>query len=88
LRQHDYLYSEDELNAWAQRIRHVNRFADATFVVFNNDAGAKSVVNALELKASMTGSHVVAPRELRRRYPVELQQFGPESQQQCLFPAA
>lgn len=88
LRQHDYLYSEDELNAWAQKIRHVNRFADATFVVFNNDAGAKSVVNALELKALMTGSHVVAPRELRRRYPVELQQFGPESQQQCLFPAA
>lgn len=46
LRQHDYLYTEAELEGWAARIEHIQRFADRTFVVFNNDAAGKSFVNA------------------------------------------
>lgn len=89
LRQHDYLYSEAELTAWAKRIQHVQRFAERTFVVFNNDAGGKSFVNALQLRAEMTGARGSAPRELRRKYPVELAPFDPAyAEQQCLFSAA
>jgi len=88
-RQHDYLYSEAQLAEWAARIESVGRYAESTFVIFNNDAGAKSVVNALQLKAMITGVHGVAPIELRRKYPVELEHFSPNSiEQQCLFSAA
>ncbi len=89
LRQHDYLYSAAELAAWAKRIEHVQRFAERTFVVFNNDAGGKSFVNALQLRAEMTGVRGAAPRELRRKYPVELAPFDPAyAEQQNLFTAA
>ena len=88
LRQHDYLYSDAELEEWAKRIEHIHRFADATFVVFNNDAGGKSVVNALQLQALMTGKTAAAPAELRRRFPIELERFGAGAEQQSLFHAA
>jgi uncharacterized protein YecE (DUF72 family) len=85
-RQHDYLYSEAELIEWIQRIEHVDRYADSTFVIFNNDAAAKSVVNALQLRAMLTGEYPAAPKELRRRFPVELQHFGARQvEQQSLF---
>jgi len=86
--QHDYLYSEAELVEWKQRIEHINRFADQTFVIFNNDAAGKSFVNSLQLRALLEQGGLTAPRELRRRYPMELEQFGRVAQQQCLFPAA
>ena len=89
-RQHDYLYSEGELAEWAKRIERIGQFADSMFVIFNNDAAAKSVVNALEMQAMMKGVRTTAPRELRRKYPVELEKFGPRQQaeQQELFQAA
>ena len=89
MRQHDYLYPETELAEWAKRIESVQRFSERTFVVFNNDAAGKSFVNALQLSAMMTGVRGAAPRELRRRYPMELAPFDPAyAEQQCLFSAA
>jgi uncharacterized protein YecE (DUF72 family) len=89
LRQHDYMYSEAELAEWSRRVEQVQRFAERTFVVFNNDAGGKSFVNALQLRTAMTGVRGSAPKDLRRRYPVALSQYGPAyAEQQCLFPAA
>jgi uncharacterized protein YecE (DUF72 family) len=86
-RQHDYLYSQAELAEWIER---TSRFAERTFVVFNNDAGGKSFVNALQTRALIRGTTSVnAPKELRRRYPVELEHFGPQyAEQQSLFTAA
>src|SRR5712671_5148908 len=54
-RQHDYLYSEGELAEWARRIDRVGRYAESMFVILNNDAAGKSVVNALQLKAMISG---------------------------------
>lgn len=88
LQQHDYLYSESELAEWQKRIEHVSRFAETTFVIFNNDAAGKSVVNALELKGMMSGVRAKAPMDLRRKYPMELERFSGHGEQQCLFPAA
>ena len=88
LRQHDYLYSEAELEEWAKRIEKIGKFAEATFVIFNNDAAGKSVVNALQLQSLIEG-RAVAPRELRRKYPMQLERFAPARfEQQRLFPAA
>ncbi len=89
-KQHDYLYSEAELAGWVARIERIHRFAERTFVVFNNDAAAKSVVNSLQLQRMLGAVNVTAPRELRRKYPMELEKFGPGfAEQQCLlFPAA
>jgi uncharacterized protein YecE (DUF72 family) len=88
-KQHDYLYSEQQLAEWTERIQTVGRYAESTFVIFNNDVGAKSVVNALELKSMITGEQGVAPLELRRKYPVELERFSANAiEQQCLFSAA
>jgi uncharacterized protein YecE (DUF72 family) len=89
VRQHDYLYSDAELAEWAKRIEHINRFADSTFVIFNNDAQGKSVVNALQLQSMMGAGRGTAPKELRRKFPMELEQFGSAyTEQQCLFSAA
>jgi len=89
-RQHDYLYSQAELTEWIQRIEQTSRFAERTFVVFNNDAAGKSFVNALQTRALIRGTtRGNAPKELRRRYPVELEHFGPQyAEQQSLFTAA
>lgn len=88
-KQHDYLYPEDVLAEWGKRIERIGRFAEATFVIFNNDAHAKSVVNALQLQNMMTGIRPAAPQELRRKFPLELEHFGPRHpEQQYLFPAA
>jgi uncharacterized protein YecE (DUF72 family) len=89
VQQHDYLYTEAELAEWAKRIEHINRFADRTFVIFNNDAQGKSVVNALQLQSMMGNAKAMAPKELRRKFPMELEKFGREyTEQQCLFSAA
>ena len=81
--------TETELTEWLERIEHVGRFADRTFVVFNNDAAGKSFVNALQTRALIRGVKGKAPKELRRRYPVELEHFGPQyAEQQSLFTAA
>jgi uncharacterized protein YecE (DUF72 family) len=89
LRQHDYLYTEAELAEWAKRIEKIGQFADRTFVIFNNDAGGKSFVNALQLRELLLGVRGAAPKELRRKYPMELEHFGPRyAEQQCLFSAA
>ncbi|MEP7354110.1 MAG: DUF72 domain-containing protein [Acidobacteriota bacterium] len=92
-KQHDYLYSESELSEWAKRIEHVARFAERTFVIFNNDAAGKSFVNALQLEKMMGVLRGPAPINLRRRYPVQLEHFGRNAapaygEQQVLFPAA
>lgn len=88
MRQHDYLYSEAELEEWCKRLDRINKFAEATFVIFNNDAAGKSVVNALQMQ-SLVGVRAAAPRELRRKYPMQLESFGGvRFEQQCLFSAA
>jgi uncharacterized protein YecE (DUF72 family) len=87
LRQHDYLYSEAELEQWKIRIDRIARFAETTMVIFNNDACGKSVVNALQLQTLHSGHAVSAPRELRRKFPMELEHFR-SYEQQYLFPAA
>ncbi len=83
---YNYLYSEEELEPWAKRIRHVSAGAETTFVVANNHFEAKGVVNALQLIHMLTGEKVKVPETLRHRYP-QLEAIASEpSAEPTLFP--
>jgi uncharacterized protein YecE (DUF72 family) len=66
---YNYLYSETELEPWAQRVEHVAERSETTFVVTNNHYEAKGVVNALQLVNLLSGKKVKVPEPLREHYP-------------------
>ncbi|MGB7865256.1 MAG: DUF72 domain-containing protein, partial [Candidatus Sulfotelmatobacter sp.] len=57
---YNYLYNERELAAWKERIQSVARRAQKTYVITNNHFESKAGVNALELKAMISGKRVLA----------------------------
>jgi uncharacterized protein YecE (DUF72 family) len=75
---HDYLYSPKELEEWKQRIENVQQHAATTFIFANNDAGGKSVVNALELARILGDDRRRAPAQLIEQFPEELADFRAE----------
>jgi uncharacterized protein YecE (DUF72 family) len=83
---YNYLYSEDELRPWADRIRHVAENTKTTFVVTNNHFEAKGVVNALQLIHMLTGNAVRVPEELRHHYPQLEPIADAPAQEPTLFP--
>ncbi|HEY3972083.1 MAG TPA: DUF72 domain-containing protein [Candidatus Sulfotelmatobacter sp.] len=76
---YNYLYSERELAGWKERIENVAEKAQATYVITNNHFESKAGVNALELKAMVTGKRVAAPPTLLQKYP-ELRRFADAKQ--------
>jgi uncharacterized protein YecE (DUF72 family) len=73
MHRYDYLYSESELEEWKNRIDRIGRCAEATFVVFNNDAAGKAVVNALQMKAMLSGQ-TARQMDLLKKYPARIAQ--------------
>jgi uncharacterized protein YecE (DUF72 family) len=78
---YNYLYSEKEIAGWTQRILNVAEKAQTTYVITNNHFESKAGVNALELKAMITGKRVPAPRPLIEKYP-ELRKFADPADEQ------
>ncbi len=74
---YNYLYSAEELDPWALRIRKVQQATRKTFVITNNHFQGKAVVNALQLINVLTGSKVKIPEPLRQHYP-DLEQIASE----------
>jgi uncharacterized protein YecE (DUF72 family) len=72
---YNYLYNEGELSGWKERIALVAERAQTTYVITNNHFESKAGVNALELKAMISGKRVVAPPTLIHQYP-ELKRFA------------
>jgi uncharacterized protein YecE (DUF72 family) len=72
---YNYLYKERELEGWKERIDNVAEKAQTTYVITNNHFESKAGVNALELKAMVTGKRVPAPPTLIQKYP-ELKKFA------------
>jgi len=72
---YNYLYSQPELARWKERIASVAERAQTTYVITNNHFESKAGVNALELKAMITGKRVPAPPTLIEKYP-ELRKFA------------
>jgi uncharacterized protein YecE (DUF72 family) len=66
---YNYLYNERELAGWKERIESVAQRAQTTYVITNNHFESKAGVNALELKAMLSGKRVLAPPTLIKKYP-------------------
>lgn len=66
---YNYLYSARELAGWKDRIINVAEKAQATYVITNNHFESKAGVNAIELKAMISGKRVFAPPTLIEKYP-------------------
>lgn len=66
---YNYLYSTEELGAWAERTANIARNADITFVITNNHFEAKAVANAFQLTAMLKHEPVRVPEQLCERYP-------------------
>ncbi len=83
---YNYLYSTEELNPWAERIRTIRANARNTFVVTNNHYLGKAVVNALELLSILKATKVKVPEPLRQHYP-QLERIASEMPAEpTLFP--
>ena len=72
---YNYLYNAGELSGWKERIENVAERAQTTYVITNNHFESKAGVNALELKAMISGKRVQAPPTLIEKYP-ELRRFA------------
>ena len=78
---YDYLYSEDELAPWAGAIESILGQADRVFAMTNNHYRGQAVVNALQLKARLSGLKVRTPETLVKSYPVLKQIAAPQPSQ-------
>lgn len=67
---YNYLYTEQEVSDWAERISGMQARADKTFVITNNHYKGQAAANALEIKQLLTGKNVEAPSQLVETYPV------------------
>jgi uncharacterized protein YecE (DUF72 family) len=74
---YNYLYTAEELEPWAGRIRAVQKKTKKTFVVTNNHYQGKAVVNALQLISILKEKKVKVPEPLREHYP-ELDEIASE----------
>ena len=68
---YNYLYSDRELEPWAERIREgrSGRGDAKVFAVMNNHFRGQAVANALQLQQMLIGETRVAPDTLRETYP-------------------
>jgi uncharacterized protein YecE (DUF72 family) len=72
---YNYLYNLRELSGWKERIESIAERTQTTYVITNNHFESKAGVNALELKAMISGKRVPAPPTLIQSYP-ELRKFA------------
>lgn len=66
---YDYLYSEEELQPWLDRIRHMQSEAKSVYVVTNNHFQGQAVANALEIGAAFGAAKYRLPAPLLEMYP-------------------
>ena len=67
---YDYLYREDELDEWIDRIRDIARASEKTYVFTNNHYRGQAPANALQIVSKLTGRAVPVPPPLLEAYPV------------------
>jgi uncharacterized protein YecE (DUF72 family) len=77
---YNYLYSLDELEPWITRIKEIAAKTKEAYVITNNHFRGQAVVNALELKSTLTEQRVVAPAPLFQKYPKLINSALPESE--------
>lgn len=66
---YNYLYSENELEPWLERMRRMRNRVKELLVITNNHYRGQAVVNALEIQATLGKTQVVLPQPLVTHYP-------------------
>lgn len=66
---YDYLYDDEELDPWLDRIGEIQRQASETFVITNNHFRGQAVVNALQIRYKLAKKKLAAPATLIAAYP-------------------
>lgn len=66
---YNYLYSENELAGWKEKIKRIAHKAEVTYVIANNHFEAKAGANGLQLRHMLTGQRQRAPESLLKHYP-------------------
>ncbi len=66
---YDYLYGDDELEEWVERIEKLRGETNRVYVIANNHFQGQAFVNALELRVDLGQPDVRAPEPLLERYP-------------------
>jgi len=67
---YNYLYSTKEIDEIVQRISEIAARSESLTVIANNHYQGKEIVNALQIKAMITGRKVLVPDTLLQKYPV------------------
>ena len=67
---YNYLYGQDELEDWIQRIKELGQKSDEVFVITNNHYRGQALANALQIKNMITGEKLDIPHLLLKQYPV------------------
>ena len=66
---YNYLYSEEELQPWLDRIRRMRERVNELYVVTNNHYRGQAIVNAIEIQAAIGKPQVLTNHELIAAYP-------------------
>ena len=67
---YNYLYGNEELNEWVERIKDLGRNTDKVFVITNNHYRGQALANALQIKNKITGQLLNIPKPMLKKYPV------------------
>ena len=76
---YNYLYSVEELEPWITRIKEIAAKTKESYVITNNHFRGQAVVNALEIKATLSEERVVGPAPLFTKYPALIDTAMPET---------
>jgi uncharacterized protein YecE (DUF72 family) len=82
---YNYLYSNEELEPWLERIRKLEGKASAIYTILNNHPDAKALVNAFQIIHGLTGKKLDVPEDMVERYPVLEKIASPRSKTPSLF---
>lgn len=66
---YNYLYAQDELQDWVERIKSLGEKSAKVFVVTNNHYRGQAVANALQIRNLITGEKLEIPELLLKRFP-------------------
>lgn len=66
---YNYLYTNDELGEWVDRIKQLGKKSDKVVVITNNHYRGQALANALQIKNMITQEKLDIPFDLIKQYP-------------------
>jgi len=69
---YNYLYSNEELQEWVDKVRKIKERTKEIYVIANNHYRGQAVVNALQMKSMYHNQKIDIPKPLLKNYPILL----------------